>query len=779
MSRFREALSLWGELLMLGIALLGPFLAITTQPWEITLALGLLGLLWVLRPPSQGVPGWMLILAAGWLGLAAAAFLPAAFFSEPAWRQGFVGEFPGVLPGTRSPQPWMTWEDWGLMAAGLGWAWQCFGRRASAEHRYVLLQLFVGGMSLSAIAALGRYSINHDPTVLASGAVALGQFFNRNQTGDGLMMAGIASFALALVSASMRRPGRVILWFALCFVFLAALIANGSRAGLGLFFLGIVVWLVWTRSGRGGKDPVWVWMGVAGVVMGVGAVLLWGGPVLARFLPGHGGGGMDSRLDTYRDAWGLVLQSPWNGVGLGNFEGVFNTVRVATAGRETRSLHPESDWFWVACELGWPGVLVLAALLGGVVWAWKPLRDESGRSALFTGCWVAGGMFVLHSFVDVSGHRIGTVWPAIYLLGLGMEGRRKVKMFYFSANSLRGIGVGLLVLAGLRWQGGSAEPWVPGRGSVRAVREAALGSGSLREQIGLFGKALAWAPLDWSLYYQRGAAEIRIPELQADGEADFGRALYLERNSPALPQAVGAAWLAMADNDHAVPAWGEVLRRIPAGAEREHAYFELFTQPNLDDESRFALRTLAGDDPDLGAIAVTAQGEGHFGEALDELLKRSPELAGVDPKWLAPLLRRWVEVGDAAGFLARWPQEPGWEVAGWKAAAVGWARSGDDEKAVGIALGHLPAPTLPELGGEAPGDVERLKTLAAISPQDVLAGMRLYVAERDGGLTADALQTLREIAPLPDAPAALRQLLARGLAAAGDFKGAWDALDLN
>ena len=74
--------------------------------------------------------------------------------------------------------------------------------------------------------------------------------------------------------------------------------------------------------------------------------------------------GSDFRWLIFQDAWPLIRSSPWVGLGLGNFESVFAIFRDASRGT-TRSLHPESDWFWVWSEMGWLAIplIILGALL--------------------------------------------------------------------------------------------------------------------------------------------------------------------------------------------------------------------------------------------------------------------------------------------------------------------------------------------------------------------------------------------------------------------------------
>ena len=99
--------------------------------------------------------------------------------------------------------------------------------------------------------------------------------------------------------------------------------------------------------------------------MAIGAVVVAGGlvvlmvpsvPLLDRFAA-DGASGLGFRLAVQADAWRMLAAHPVSGVGLGSFDGVFPFFRSLSASI-WRTVHPESDWLWFACEAG-----VLAGLL--------------------------------------------------------------------------------------------------------------------------------------------------------------------------------------------------------------------------------------------------------------------------------------------------------------------------------------------------------------------------------------------------------------------------------
>ena len=97
------------------------------------------------------------------------------------------------------------------------------------------------------------------------------------------------------------------------------------------------------------------------------AILILGGQTLERFQQwGATGPGISSdfRWKIFRDTFQLIHNSPWCGIGLGNFHSVFGIFRKESLA-ELTVLHPESDWLWLWSEAGLPAValVVLAAAL--------------------------------------------------------------------------------------------------------------------------------------------------------------------------------------------------------------------------------------------------------------------------------------------------------------------------------------------------------------------------------------------------------------------------------
>src|SRR5205814_139633 len=133
----------------------------------------------------------------------------------------------------------------------------------------------------------------------------------------------------------------------------------------------------------------------------VSVLLFAGGPTLERFHL-QKFAGSDFGWLIFQDAWQLIRSSPWVGLGLGNFESVFAIFRDASHGT-SRSLHPESDWFWVLSEMGWLAIPLV--ILGALLLIRRVAPLEVGTNQRFRLAALIGAlMFALHGLVDVSGH---------------------------------------------------------------------------------------------------------------------------------------------------------------------------------------------------------------------------------------------------------------------------------------------------------------------------------------------------------------------------------------
>jgi len=196
-----------------------------------------------------------------------------------------------------------------------------------------------------------------------------GTFFNPN------FLAGFLAAALLLVIGGLlfpqpgdgrRRPLRVALAVFEGALLLGALLITGSRGGALALASGLLVLLV-LRSSKAVA---------AGISVVVVALLLIPNPFVQRLQTiSKTDDFAFTRLAIWKSAWTMMLDHPWLGIGLGQFEYVANryafpvTTHWAKYTRVAENAH--SEYLQAGAELGVPGLLlalgVLALLAQGAI----------------------------------------------------------------------------------------------------------------------------------------------------------------------------------------------------------------------------------------------------------------------------------------------------------------------------------------------------------------------------------------------------------------------------
>jgi tetratricopeptide (TPR) repeat protein len=743
------------------VAVAAIWLAVATQSWAETLLVAGVALIYLVSPPSGNLPRPVLVLFGLALLLALVGFLPIGRW-EGSMRQPFLDH--GItLPALLSAQPWWSLEDTLLLFASLLWAWNCFEARFSLHQRKSLLAAFLAAAAAVALASVLRgtaYGL-----LLPGWLLQIGQFPNRNQTGDVLVLAGVGCFARAISDVA-NRKSKGMVWMGLTGLFAAAIVQNDSRGAAALFGLGLL--LIFALLGKLRRPGLVSWS-VAGLFLVVFACLIYyqGSALVARFRD-LGTSEQGGRTLIYADALHLIGRCLLFGVGLGNFSGFYNVDRPHTGAIGWYALHPESDWFWVAAELGLGGVVVFGLL---VFYAFRLYLRESPFPALTRAATAIAIVFLIHTLFDVGGHRMGAVWPCLFLVGLGSFRSAAVPVYHVPRIFLRLAGLLLFIVALLRFQSLSLAPWMPTRGSLAEVEDAVVSDRPTAQQQALLDRAVAWAPLDWKLYFQRGLVEEHAGNL-APAWDDFHRSLFLSPSSVVIPLSVAEACRRDGDWRGAMQAWAEACRR--SGERAGDTLNDIMENPGLDERTRLQLTTLAGDNRELQLIALVELPPEDFDWSRENFLAANPSLDGISPALQRRFFDRWANDGDAAKLADEWLQHPEWESVGWRGHARALARVGLYDAAVAAALQELPTPKLPNVPPMPERDaLENYLT----QPKDPFAGIELYLAQKASGKNDEALKTLQSVAQLPDAPAFVPYLLTRDLLATGQNQAAWEAIE--
>lgn len=752
------------------LPVLACFLGGTTEKWSEGIVAILLGLLFLLYPPRHSFGTAFNIIVFVFTACALTAFLPAKWFLEPAWRVALQDDFGIRLPGTVSPQPWISLGCLLSLVAGLAWLY--YMAVLPLERREVRQQLRVlatGVVLLAALSILLYYARTALP--FWHNQRGFGPFPNRNQTGN---LFGLTSIVVLACGHDDLRNGRKrwIAWTAGFAVLLWALILNFSRAGILIVIIGNALWVAVfvLRKGSGAR----IALGISALLLLLTALLIFGGQTLERF---HLRSGETSGMTTelrwaiFKDALQLIHSSPWVGIGLGNFDGVFAIFRDASLTGQ-RTIHPESDWFWLWGEMGWLSVVLAAAGAAILIWRAFPFREGTNQRFRIAAL-IAGVLFLLHGLVDVAGHRIGTAFAGAFLIALALDRSMPLRRQWIIVPLFRVLGFVFLV-AGSTW---IIATWSkkPLAGGVGVENEISLAAAANRrrdfsETIERTTRALNWAPLRWQLYFLRALGEVGAKQRQSALD-DFRRARFLEPNSYELPYEEGSVWL-VSDPNLAITAWREALRRV--GVQRIEIYrhmLSLATQYNPIVKEK--LQQLGAMHHDL-AVAYLERANGpEFASALQRILLHDPNLESFSAEEKTKLFSLWSEKGDLSRLTAALEEHPAWLAYGWRAKAASLAKAKDFRGAWELAARFTKAPALPPAPEAA--SIEQLQRNFVSDPTNYGAAFSLYREQLKRGMAEDALHTLRRVTSLPVCPAYFHYLEAEQWAAREEWERAWSS----
>ena len=744
----------------------------TTQLWEqgffALLAAGIL-IIFAL-PRSLGLLPNLLFPAL--LLLALAAFLPAGWASLP-WRDHLITDLHLNLSGTRTPQPWMTAQACCLLFVGLVWAYFVLSQRWHSEMRLQAARLLIGGVALLATLAIAAFVFNfHVPDW--NQEENRGWFPNRNQTADVLAVCGVVNYAMVF-DCLRRKSSLFYLWLGTLGIIAAALVISYSRAGILMFFGGIFLWHLWPVSGaKKGSSTKWLVLGFALFFLLLTLFFLFGGDTLQRFEgPALGARDTQFRWAIQKDALHFSLRSPWLGVGLGNFEALFASARQASVNAD-RAVHPESDWLWAAGELGWLAPLMF---LVGIVWWLQrclPFRAMSGES-LRRALTVAGILFILHGFVDVSAHRLGSLCVGLLIFSLSMPAPARVPPWRLGSILFRGMGIILLIIAGWWLASSAGLPVPPTTADLdRAEKQVdqAVVKGQMQPMEDQASAGITIAPLNWHLYFQRAYAEVFQPGKTSRAGADFMVARLLESKwvKPCFDE--GSTWLAAGQPDLCMDAWQEALRRATP-TEKPDLYKEMLALARNNEMVHDDLLQLAAGNIKFQLIFLDFASTDETNNMVADILKADPDLHSLDQQDRETLFTAWWNQGDRDALINNLRSHSDWLNAGWFFLAQASANGKDFQEAWTVVAKYAPPPLVPNVPSTRP--VAELEQSFYDQNENLAAGILLYFAQTKQDQIDDAIATLRAMEKNKDCPKYVYYLEAELWAGKQQWELAWNA----
>jgi tetratricopeptide (TPR) repeat protein len=751
------------------MTLAAPVLGGASTLWAQAVLAVATGCLFVAKPPSRSL-GWIINIGIASLVLVAATgFLPAGWSLANDWRDR-LGNIPGLeLPGTRSPQPWLTFEAFGLLVLGLGWVYyllaHIWNRPSAVEAVRVFGVGIVALAAVSLVSCLTGHKIPFWPAAENSG-IDFGFFPNRNQTANVLAVGGIMINALAFDDLRSRRKSSAF-WFASLGLICAALIFAYSRSGIVFFFGGVLVWALFSM--RMSPSIQSATLAVSGAILLLTILFLFGGESLQRFQTQSVVQMKDFRLLLQRDAAKLATEAPLLGHGLGNFEPLFAMARSHSL-MGNRAVHPESDWMWAAVELGWFAPIMILVMLGVCFRRCLPL--EPGTGPLLRCAALVGAVgFVCHGLVDVSGHRLGSLWPALFLLSLALHPECTRNLQRWVNPTFRALGLALIAM-GVWWFSSYAFSLPTSAHYKRLVGqvEAEVDENKAEDVIATTTRALRIAPLDWDLYYQRARAHaVLFSTSKADSDFAAGRTLEPNWNEFCFDE--GALWLALDQPDRALDAWHEALKR-PTD-DTLGLYRRMLDATQTRFELRDELRRWAREKRSLLLLFLESSSTLEFELESEHLLSEDPELKSLSPAERTQLFRIWSEhrkLADLAPVLFANPQ---WQTESWPYIARFHAERGDFKKAYETVKEFASMPNIPLIESREP--VSQLERDFYVKSKDLVNGLTLLHAQIKEGKLDDAAATIDALREATSPPRYLFALEFDLQAKRNEWQRAWHA----
>jgi tetratricopeptide (TPR) repeat protein len=761
----------WLNLAVPGLPVLACFLGGATVKWSEGIVVALFGVMLLIQPPKVSM-GWAvngILLAL--LACAATAFLPANWFLQPPWRTVLLEDFGVQLPGTLSPQPWISAGCYLSFLAGLSWLY--YVSTLDLDLRDVRTQLRIFAFGVACLTGLCiALRAGHTALPFWHNERGFGPFPNRNQTAN---LFGLTAIIILACGQEDIRHGRKrwILWLIALVVIIAGIVLDFSRAGVLLLVVGSALWLGAFALRKGSAARIA--LGVSLLLVLLTAMLLFGGQTFERFnlRAGDPGVATDLRWAIFRDAAHLIAASPWCGIGLGNFDEVFAVFRDVSL-TSARTIHPESDWFWFCVEAGWPAVVLTVIGIFLFVRRVFPLREGTNQRFRVAAL-IAALLFGLHGVVDVSGHRVGTVFAALFLLGLALVRPNEFRPSITAPIVFRFIGLVLLVSGGAWLFATRYEKPLPGAVGVENEMRLATSANRGRnftESVQRTTRALGWAPLRWQLYFLRALGEIGARAPVAQAVDDFRRARFLEPNVYEVPFEEGNAWVSAGQPTLALTAWREALRR--AGSRRPEVYGRMLavarpSSPRLHQ----GLEEFGMVHHDLALIFLEHSGGAPFMAALQRFLDHDATLQTMSADEKVTLFKHWAERGDAAELVRAVAAHPDWMPFAWRGVANYEAAQKNFRAAIEMTQRYGEKPVMPPVAQNS--SIEQLRQALHANPDSYGLGFQLYHEQMQQGLIDEALVTVRHFTDLPGAPRYFHFLEAESWAAKQDWERAWNA----
>ncbi len=758
-----------GGWMLIATLLLSIILAGGRPLWAQGLVTLCIGLLWAVWPPVR-LPTKSIVIALLALAvLPLAAFLPA-IFSQPAWRTELAALQAVAISPLASPQPWYTFHTWLLWLAGIAFTGWCASQSWDHYNRETLARVYAGSLVGVVMFAIFAYASGGNPGLWES-TDGFGPFANRNQWGSVMGMGAVV--VLALLHQSLRRSnkGGVVFWGGALAVMAGAVITNGSRGGLLVMLAGGCAYGMFFSLLR--KQYRYAAVSFSLFVLASAAFSLAGGALLERFVDTFQEGlTEDARVEFYRMTFNMVRDAPFTGFGLGNFQYVFPFYLDYPPIANTRPLHPENSFIWLASEGGLVLALACISAIGLLIGLGLTLRRSRATGIRSAGL-ACALMLVFNAFFEVSAHRIGALLPGIFLASLALPAPQGPHLSRGWRPVPRVVGL-LIMFVGAIWLsaplGSPIIPAIQGNEVLRSEAARAQEQGRPQDAAALLRRTAELAPLDWGAHWSLANfyLENAQPE-EAWSEFRAVEALLPYMDQMALLE--GDLWLRH-DPPRAERAWNQAIQRTPPG-KRAELYDRLLRKAAPHPELYVFLMRMNPGDAEFEFVRMRGE-SGRQVRRLQRILELTDGLQKAPDHMIDPLIRHLIERGHADTAEKLVTGKSRMERLAWKSLTALAERNGDKAKALELHFQHGPRPALPAPINRS--DLRSVERAAALAPMDIATGIAYYQALEGDRRHDDAFWQLRRIMEFPDAPAYIWYLAARAAHERGMHEEAWGFL---
>ncbi len=709
-----------------------------TLLWTQAVALFGIGLFLVIAPPRKG-PGPLADLAVlGILFVILLGFIPLTGSFRDSWWIEAAKSLGIELPTSVTLQPYRSLEALIPLLAGLAWLYSAVSWEIGHRMRKKLLWAFVISITLLSVGVIAGTLLQMQYP-FAKSVHNFSYFPNRNQTSSLLAMGGVVSFGLTMRALLHRRISAIFGAVCTGLVFFA-LIYSLSRAGLLLFIVGCSIWVgLSIRPTRMARFSI---LAASGLVLFFSLFVFFGGSTLSRvsnlFKNSDSSEAVDFRFLVYEDTGRMIADEPVVGVGLANFPVAFSQYREASANHNS-ILHPESDWLWLWAELGLAGFLCCIMLLGVLLWGLIPRNDKRGSSTARAAV-AALFIFLLHSIVDVGGHRFGTIMAAIWLYGLARQRPVSEKPLWMAPSIWRMFGV-LLAGVGVAWLAADAL-MLPWHSSIVMKRSEAMlkpesESLNLEEVMETVDMAVRRYPLDWRAYFNR--AQVRLYRLGEPAKAleDFRRARFLEPIAAQVPYYEGLAWLPF-QPVLAASAWRKALARQTD--DRALIIRGILSNLRYSPQVTALVSDLSMIDPDFRHEYLSRLTGDEFLREFSRDLANSPTLGFFNCSQKKGILNRWLAIAGPEALIDYLDHQPELAEEQWWFRADILSRQRHFLEALEIVWSHLPPAAISDFREDE--DIESLRRTLLSFPSNIVVASSLLKRQIDSADWKGAERTL-------------------------------------